>query len=117
MRWNPKGSPTDAPRLGLVTEAFADRPLIDVMDWLVRAAPAISDLEVGAGGYAPTGHCDTRRMLTDAAAREAWQREFSARGLRVGALKVWGNTLNPEEAIECKHDTALHDAIRIVSMI
>ena len=77
MRWNPKGSPTDAPRLGLVTEAFADRPLIDVMDWLVRAAPAISDLEVGAGGYAPTGHCDTRRMLTDAAAREAWQREIA----------------------------------------
>jgi len=117
MRGNPKGSPTDAPRLGLVTEAFADRPLIDVMDWLVRAAPAISDLEVGAGGYAPTGHCDTRRMLTDAAAREAWQREVSARGLRVGALNVWGNPLHPEEAIASKHDSDLRDAIRLAALL
>ena len=56
---------TDAPRLGLVTESFADRPLKDVMDWLVLAAPAISDLEVGAGGYAPTTHCDTPLLLRD----------------------------------------------------
>src|SRR5437667_5019261 len=117
MRRNPAGSPPDAPRLGMVTEAFADRAILDVMEGLVRAAPAISDLEVGAGGYAPTGHCDTRRMLTDAAAREAWQREFSARGLRVGALNVWGNPLHPEEAIASKHDSDLRDAIRLAALL
>ena len=39
-----------APRLGLVTEAFADRPLTVVMDWLRVAAPNVTDLELGAGG-------------------------------------------------------------------
>ena len=107
----------DNPRLGLVTEAFADRPLNYVMDWVVRSAPAISDLEVGAGGYAPTTHCDTHRLLRDASARKAWQHEVGTRGLRVAALNVWGNPLHPDEAIAKKHDADLRDAIRLAALL
>ena len=107
----------EAPRLGVVTEAFAGRPLTDVMDWLVRAAPTITDLEIGAGGYAPTRHCDTPLLLRDASARAAWQREISVRGLRIGALNVWGNPLHPDEAIASSHDADLRDAIRLAALL
>src|SRR5947208_1825292 len=77
---------TDEPRIGVVTEPFASRPLTDVMDWLVRAAPGVTDLELGAGGYAPTTHCETALLLRDASARKAWFAEITSRGLRVAAL-------------------------------
>ncbi|HSP09373.1 MAG TPA: sugar phosphate isomerase/epimerase [Candidatus Dormibacteraeota bacterium] len=104
-------------RIGVVTEAFADRPLVAVMDWLVREAPLVTDLEVGAGGYAPTAHCDMPRLLEDAGARHAWLAEISARGLRLGALNVWGNPLHPDAAVARKHDADLRDAIRLAALL
>ncbi len=104
-------------RIGVVTEAFADRPLVDVMDWLVRDTPLVTDLEVGAGGYAPTTHCDMPRMLRDATAREAWLEEISSRGLRLAALNVWGNPLHPDAAVAAKHDADLRDAIRLAALL
>ena len=107
----------DEPRIGVVTEAFATRPLTDVMDWLLQAAPSVTDLEVGAGGYAPTTHCETPLLLGDAAARQAWATEITSRGLRVAALNVWGNPLHPEESIARKHDSDLRDAIRLAALL
>ncbi|MGH7765399.1 MAG: sugar phosphate isomerase/epimerase family protein [Candidatus Dormibacteraceae bacterium] len=104
-------------RLGLVTEAFADRSLVEVMDWLVRAAPLVTDLEVGAGGYAPTGHCDMHYLLKDAGARKAWLREISTRGLRLAAMNVWGNPLHPDPAVAAKHDADLRDAVRLAALL
>src|SRR5438552_1774993 len=103
----------DEPRIGVVTEPFASRPLTDVMEWLLRAAPSVTDLEVGAGGYAPTTHCETPLLLRDASAREAWAAEIASRGLRVAALNVWGNPLHPDKSIARKHDADLRDAIRL----
>ena len=107
----------DEPRIGVVTEAFATRPLTDVMDWLLQAAPSVTDLEVGAGGYAPTTHCETPLLLGDAAARQAWATEITSRGLRVAALNVWGNPLHPEESIARKHDSDLRNAIRLAALL
>ena len=36
-------------RIGLVTEPLVKQPLTQVMDWVLREAPEITDLEVGAG--------------------------------------------------------------------
>ena len=55
-----------------MTEAFVDRPLPELLDWLTEHAPGLTDLEVGAGGYAPPGHCDTSALLADAALRRAY---------------------------------------------
>src|SRR2546423_1403334 len=107
----------DELRIGVVTEAFASRPLTDVMDWLLRAAPRVTDLEVGAGGYAPTTHCETPLLLHDDAARETWSSEITSRGLRVAALNVWGNPLHPDESIARKHDADLRDAIRLAALL
>ena len=108
---------TLTPRIGVVTEPFAARPLVEVMDWLVREAPAVTDLEIGAGGYAPRAHCDMPTLLHDAPARRAWLNEITARGLRVCALNVWGNPLHPDRAIAHQHDADLRDAIRLAAQI
>jgi len=51
-------------RIGVVLEAFLDWPLEDVLPWLREAAPEITDLEVGAGGYAPRRRGWTRSRGT-----------------------------------------------------
>ena len=104
-------------RIGVVTEAFANQPLAQVMDWLLRAAPGITDLEIGTGGYAPTGHCDLHALMRDSAARKAWLHDVEARGLRVCALNVWGNPLHPDPDVAKKHDLDLRDTIRFAAMV
>jgi sugar phosphate isomerase/epimerase len=107
----------EGPRIGVVTEAFADRSLVDVMDWLVDNAPQVTALEVGVGGYAPTTHCDMPLLLRDSSARNRWLDEVNARGLSVAALNVWGNPLHPDESVASKHDADLRDAVRLAAEI
>ena len=92
------------PRIGFVTEAMADRPLVEAMDWLVREAPEITDLEVGTGGYAPTSHCDMRLLMRDTGARRQWVDEIAKHSLRVGAFNAWGNPLHPDTEVAARHD-------------
>ena len=106
-----------APRIGLVTEAFADRALADVMGWIQKRCPSVIDLEIGTGGYAPTSHCDMVTMLRDAKARKRWLDAITSRGLRLGALNVWGNPLHPDPAIAAKHDADLRDSIRLAALL
>jgi hypothetical protein len=51
------------PVLALVTEAFPDWPLPELLDWLLAEAREIRALEIGSGGYAPHPHCDRLRYL------------------------------------------------------
>jgi hypothetical protein len=44
---------TDQLEIGVVLEAFLDWPLDQVLAWLREAAPEVTAIEVGAGGYAP----------------------------------------------------------------
>ncbi|MGH7212797.1 MAG: hypothetical protein ACREF1_15205, partial [Acetobacteraceae bacterium] len=99
----------DELRIGLVTEALIDRPLVRMLDWLAREVPEITALEIGTGGYAPSHHCDVQRLLADAGARRAWQAEIAAHGVIVTALNAWGNPLHPDPAIAAAHDRALRD--------
>jgi sugar phosphate isomerase/epimerase len=108
---------SERPAIGVVTEAFANRSLIEVMDWLSREAPLVTQLEIGTGGYAPTGHCNMPRLLRDAGARNAWLGEIGARSLRVGALNVWGNPLHPDPEIAARHDSDLRDTIRLAAAL
>jgi len=103
------------PGIGVVTEALASKPLNEVMDWLLAAAPEISGLEIGTGAYAPTGHCDMPRLLKERGARQAWRKEIVARGLAIAAFNCWGNPLHPDGSIARAHDAALRDTIRLAA--
>ena len=102
-------------RLGIVTEAFAERPLEAVLGWLADAAPTITDLELGSGGYAPTTHCDRRLFLRDPAAREQWRRGIEERGFSVAALNAWGNPLHPDAEIADRHAADLRETIQLAA--
>jgi sugar phosphate isomerase/epimerase len=103
------------PALALVTEAFLDWPLPQLLDWLLAEAPEVRALELGSGGYAPHPHCDREAMLRDAGIRSRWSRELAARGFTVAALNAWGNPLHPDPEVASAHDHALRETIRLAS--
>jgi sugar phosphate isomerase/epimerase len=102
-------------KLGVVTEAFGDRPLEAVLAWLADAAPAITDLELASGGYPATAHCDRQLLLRDAAARERWRQGIEERGFRIAALNAWGNSLHPDRELARRHDADLRETILLAA--
>ena len=98
-------------RIAVVLEAFLDRSLDEVMDFLAANAPEVTDLEVGSGGYAPHPHLDTELLLADAGERQRWLTSITQRGFNVAALNAWGNPLHPDADLAREHDRALRDAI------
>jgi sugar phosphate isomerase/epimerase len=104
-------------RIGVVLEAFPDWPLDQVMPWLREHAPEVTDLEIGAGGYAPHPHCDVAALLASDQARAAWQAGIARHGLRIDALNAWGNPLHPDAELARQHDRALRDAIRLAALL
>jgi sugar phosphate isomerase/epimerase len=103
--------------IGVVLEAFLDWPLERVLDWLPEAAPEVTHLEIGAGGYAPHPHCDVTGLLASDQARSPWLAAIAQRGLQVDALNAWGNPLDPDQNLARAHDQALRDAIRLATLI
>jgi sugar phosphate isomerase/epimerase len=99
----------------VVTEAFIDRPLDRLLEWLTAAAPEITALELGSGGYAPHPHCDRELLLANADARLRWAHEIATRGFEVAALNAWGNPLHPDEDTAKEHDRALRETIRLAA--
>jgi sugar phosphate isomerase/epimerase len=104
-------------RVGLVLEAFLDRTLEELLDFLAASAPGVTDLEVGVGGFAPTPHCDARLLVRDSAARRRWLDAIESRGFRVSALNVSGNQLHPDPERAAVHDRELRDAIRLAALL
>lgn len=107
----------NAPRLALVAEAFSDWTLCELLDWLTSAAPQVTAVEIGTGGYAPHPHCDRSLLLTDNGARGRWQSAVDDRGFTVAALNVWGNPLHPEHELATRHDRALRETIRLAAQL
>src|SRR5437773_10082405 len=70
-------------RIGVVLEAFLDWPFEQILSWLPVAAPEITQLEIGAGGYAPHPHCDVAGLPPSGQPRAAWLPASPRHGLRV----------------------------------
>jgi sugar phosphate isomerase/epimerase len=116
-RAGPDGGPARELRIGVVLEAFLDWPLDRVLAWLPEAAPEITDIEVGAGGYAPHPHCDVAGLLASAPARAAWLDQIARHGLRLDCLNAWGNPLHPDPDLARSHDEDLRNAIRLAALL
>ena len=83
------GERGDQLRIGVVLEAFLDWPLERILTWLPEAAPEVTHLEIGAGGYAPHPHCDVEALLASGQARSGWLAAIARHGLHVDARPAW----------------------------
>jgi sugar phosphate isomerase/epimerase len=103
--------------IGFFTDAMADRSLVEVLDWLTHAAPEVTRVEVGTGGYSPSRHVDRASVLADAGARRAWLEQITSRGFTLSAINVSGNPLHPDPDYAARHDIALRETIRLAALL
>ena len=94
-----------------------DRTVSELLECLTDAAPQVTALELGSGGYAPHPHCDRERLLVDDGARAAWLEEIESAGFTIAALNAWGNPLHPDPGIAEPHDHALRQTIRLAAQL
>jgi sugar phosphate isomerase/epimerase len=99
-------------RVGLFTDALADRPLEAALAWVDSELPDVRDVEIGTGGYSPARHCDREALLADDGARRHWLDVVEDAGCRLAALNASGNPLEDRS-----HDAALRDTIRLAPLV
>ncbi|MFZ0041152.1 MAG: sugar phosphate isomerase/epimerase [Solirubrobacteraceae bacterium] len=104
-------------RIAVVAEAFLDRTLPELLAWLTEAAPEVSAVELGSGGYAPHPHCDRALLLRSQDARRDLAQELDRGGFQIAALNAWGNPLHSDPRIAARHDRDLRETIRLAAPI
>ena len=102
-------------KLGLFTDAFLNRSLDEVLDWMHREVPSLTMVEIGTGGYSPAPHCDLRGLLRSGGRRKKWLDAVRSRGYEISALNVSGNPLHPRADQARLHDAHLRDTIRLAA--
>jgi sugar phosphate isomerase/epimerase len=96
-------------KLGFVSDSLGNRPFAELLDQAARIG--VDGVEINTGGWSPAPHCDIAGMVSDAAARRAFARAFSDRGLELIALNANGNQLHPVSG--GVQSACLHDTVRV----
>ena len=102
-------------KIGSLSAAWSDKPFEEVLDFFAGAG--LQAIEIGAGAYPGTAHCDAAKLNKDAKARKAFVDAIESRGMVLSALSVHGNPLHPDKAIATEHHNAFREAVKLASSI
>ena len=102
-------------RVGVFTVLYGALPLEEALDRI--AALGIRTVELGAGGYIGTGHCDPASLLADGAALERFRRALDEREMTVSALSQHGNPLHPDRAIAEAHHASWRQVLELAQRL
>lgn len=102
-------------KIGSLSAAWSGQPLEEVLDFFAGAG--LQAIEIGAGAYPGTAHCDAAKLNADAKARKAFVKAIESRGLVLSALSVHGNPLHPSKKIATEHHNAFREAVKLASSI
>jgi len=82
-------------KIGVLTVLFGAQPLEEALDFIASAG--VEAVEIGAGGYPGTAHCNPQMLLEDERKLKEFQRAIFSRGLTISALSCHGNPLHPNQ--------------------
>src|SRR5687767_10471247 len=102
-------------QVGVFTVILSSMKLERVLDYFLKLG--VQAVEIGAGGYAGTAHCNVDALLADEMKARAWLERITSRGLKVSSLSCHGNPLHPNKKIATAHDLAFRKAVRLASKL
>lgn len=102
-------------RIGLFTDGLGHLDRVAAFAWC--ADHAITDVELGVGGWSPRPHADLTELLASPAARDRLLGEAREHGLEIAAINAAGNVLHPDPATRATHEGALHGAIELADLL
>jgi sugar phosphate isomerase/epimerase len=102
-------------RLGVFTVPYGNLPLEEALDRL--AAMGVEAVELGAGNYPGSAHCDPGVLLADGAARRALLAAVERRGMIISALSQHGNPLHPDRSIATAAHETWKKTVRLAGLL
>ncbi len=84
-------------KLGVFTVLLQDKSLDEALEFLASAGAEM--VEIGAGGYPGTAHCNPDELLADAGKLKAFSDTINRHGLEISALSCHGNMIHPNKGV------------------
>src|SRR5260221_6234898 len=98
-------------KAGVFTVILGSMKLEQALDYAARLGAEA--LELGAGAYAGTTHCDVDALLASDGKRKELLRAVGSRGLHISALNCAGNPIHPNRKLAAADDAAFRKALRL----
>ena len=102
-------------KLGVLTALFSDQPLEKALDYIKNAG--LDAIELGAGNYPGTAHCDPDILLNDDKELDKFKRLIEDHGLIISALSSHGNSIHPNAEIARQSMEQQHKAILLAERL
>lgn len=102
-------------KVGVFLVLFSQRPFEEALDYAKEAG--CEAVEIGAGGYPGSAHCDAAALLADKAKLKAFGKAVSDRGLEISAISCHGNPLHPDAAFAKQHDADYRHAVQLAEAL
>ena len=102
-------------KAGVFTVILGSMELEKALDYL--AGLGVKAVELGAGAYAGTAHCQVDALLASQRRRQELLRLVESRGLFISALNCAGNPIHPQKAKAAAHDRDFRKAMRLARQL
>jgi sugar phosphate isomerase/epimerase len=102
-------------KVGVFTVILASKQFEQALDYL--AGLGVRTVEIGAGGYPGTSHCDPDALLASDQKAKDFLRAITSRGLEISCLSVHGNPIHPNRETAAAHDTAFRKCVLLAQKL
>jgi sugar phosphate isomerase/epimerase len=102
-------------KVGVFTVILQSMPFEQALDYL--AGLGVQTVEIGAGGYCGTAHCQTEALLASDHAAKGFLNSIRSRGLEISCLSTHGNPLHPNREIAQEHHAAFERCLRLANQL
>jgi sugar phosphate isomerase/epimerase len=102
-------------KLGVLTALFSDQPLEKALEYIENAG--LDAIELGAGNYPGTAHCDPDVLLNDDGELGKFKKLIADHGLMISALSCHGNPLHPNKELARQNHEAQRKAILLAERL
>ena len=102
-------------KVGLFLVILNSMEFEEALDYV--ASLGVQTIELGAGAYAGTAHCDPEVLLGSERKIKDLLHAVTSRGLQISALTVAGNPIHPNRKIASAHDDDFRKCIRLAQKL
>ena len=102
-------------KLGVLTALFGDQTLEKALEFIKNAG--LDAIELGAGNFASTTHCDPDVLLNDDKEFDKSKKLIADSGLIISSLSCHGNPVHPNPEIAKSNIEAQHKAILLAEKL